>query len=65
MKRVSRIIVLSAVAVALLAGCRSVRFSEAPAPKIGERSDDDRQRRADEQAARLGQKPAPVNYTRN
>ncbi|MBX3735742.1 MAG: hypothetical protein KF715_03550 [Candidatus Didemnitutus sp.] len=64
MKRIVGLVVWCALASALFTGCRGVRFSESTRPKIGERSEDDRQRQADQKAMQLGQKPAPVNYTR-
>lgn len=65
MKRVCWSLGFCLVASVLFTGCRGFRFSEPPASKIGERSDDERQRQADRKAMQLGEKPTPVDHTRN
>ncbi len=64
MKRICAIIVWCALAAALFPGCRGARFSDQATPKIGERTNDERQRQADRKAMQLGQKPTPVSHTR-
>jgi len=65
MKRLSLLIAVCSLGSVLFAGCSGSRLSAPPASKIGEPSNDERQRQADRKAQQLGQKPAPVDYTRN
>lgn len=48
-----------------LCGCSGLRFAEPPASQIGEPRDAERQRQADRKAQQLGEKPKPVDYSRN
>lgn len=59
------VLVVALAGATALGGCSGFKFAAPPAPQIGEPLDAERQRQADRKADQLGEKPRPVDYSRN